>query len=162
MLIAAMIGTASLSNSTILYTTRIPAAMAQDGYLPAWLGQLHPRYRTPARAIGISLIVYCLLARFRVADLVNIYIWARIATSMLTLLAAWGMRRKLPDAPRMFRIPGGPVGLAAAIVFPAILCSVKVYYSEPLVWHWAPCLLATGPIAYCIFRWGLRYRPEDV
>src|SRR5579862_1514481 len=40
MLIAAMIGTASLSNSTILYTTRIPATMAEDGYLPAWLGKI--------------------------------------------------------------------------------------------------------------------------
>ena len=65
MLIAAMIGTLSLSNSTILYTTRIPATMAEDGYLPAWLGNIHPRYRTPVRAIAVSTLVYCMLARFR-------------------------------------------------------------------------------------------------
>src|SRR5579862_1972904 len=158
MLLASIIGTASLSNSTILYTTRIPAAMAQDGYLPAWLGKLHPRFRTPARAIAVSLVVYCLLARFQVADLVNIYIWARIATSLLTLLAVWGMRRKMPDAARAFRVPGGPIGLAWAILFPAILCGVKIYYSEPFVWRWAPWLLATGPVAYGVFR-GLGYRP---
>src|SRR6202453_455188 len=40
MLVASIIGTAALSNSTILYTTRIPAAMAEDGYLPAWLGKI--------------------------------------------------------------------------------------------------------------------------
>jgi amino acid transporter len=159
MLAASIIGTGSLSNSTILYTTRIPAAMAQDGYLPAWLGRLHPRYRTPARAIGVSLVVYCLLARFKVADLVNIYIWARIATSMLTLLAVWGMRRKMPGGERTFRVPGGIAGLAWIIAFPALLCGVKIYYSEPFVWRWAPWLLATGPAAYCIFRWGLGYRP---
>lgn len=159
MLLASIIGTASLSNSTILYTTRIPAAMAQDGYLPAWLGKLHPRFRTPARAIVVSLVVYCLLARFQVADLVNIYIWARIATSLLTLLAVWGMRRKMPDAARGFRVPGGRIGLAWAILFPAILCGVKIYYSEPFVWRWAPWLLATGPVAYAVFRWGLGYRP---
>ena len=79
MLIAAMIGTASLSNSTILYTTRIPATMAEDGYLPAWLGKIHSRYRTPARAIVVSTIVYCILAKYPVEDLVNIYIWTRIA-----------------------------------------------------------------------------------
>src|SRR6266852_8926433 len=46
MLVASIIGTASLSNSTILYTTRIPAAMSQDGYLPTWLGKIHPRFAT--------------------------------------------------------------------------------------------------------------------
>lgn len=160
MLVASIIGTASLSNSTILYTTRIPAAMAEDGYLPAWLGKIHPRYGTPVRAIGVSLVVYCLLARFPVVDLVNIYIWARIATSMLTLMAAWRMRAKMPDAPRMFRIPGGAAGVAYAVIFPAILCGVKIYYSEPFVWRWAPWLLATGPAAYLILRYGFGMKPR--
>ena len=159
MLVASIIGTASLSNSTILYTTRIPAAMAQDGYLPEWLGKIHPRYGTPTRAIAVSLVVYCLLARFNVTVLVSIYIWARIATSLLTLLAVWGLRQKMPNAPRQFRTPGGSLGLLVSILFPAILCGVKIYYSEPFVWHWAPWLLATGPVAYLILRFGLGYRP---
>jgi APA family basic amino acid/polyamine antiporter len=162
MLFASIIATVSLSNSTILYTTRIPAAMSQDGYLPSWLGKLHPRFGTPARATVVSLIVYCLLARFDVVDLVNIYIWARIATSLLTLLAVWAMRRKLPDARREFRVPGGAFGLACSILFPAILCGVKIYYSEPFVWRWAPWLLATGPVAYVILRWGLCLTPRPL
>jgi amino acid transporter len=152
MLVASLIGTASLSNGTILYTTRIPAAMAEDGYLPAWLGKIHPKYGTPARVIGISTVIYCLLAGTKVVDLVNIYIWTRIATSMLTLLAAWRLRFKMPDAARAFRIPGGAVGLAAAIGFPAILCAVKIYYSEPYVFQYSPLLLAGGPVAYFVLR----------
>jgi APA family basic amino acid/polyamine antiporter len=162
MLLASIIGTASLSNSTILYTTRIPAAMAQDGYLPAWLGKIHPRFGTPARAIAVSMIVYCLLARFDVADLVNIYIWARIATSMLTLLAVWRMRAILPKALREFRVPGGTFGLVCSILFPAILCGVKIYYSEHFVWLWAPWLLASGPIGYIILRWGFSLKPHPL
>jgi amino acid transporter len=107
MLVASIIGTAALSNSTILYTTRIPAAMAEDGYLPAWLGNC---MRDTARRRGPSPYLPWSTAswrKFRVVDLVNIYIWTRIATSLLTLLAAWKMRSKMPNAPRMFRIPGG-------------------------------------------------------
>jgi amino acid transporter len=159
MLVASVIGVASLSNSTILYTTRIPATMAQDGYLPSWLGVLHPRYGTPARAIGVSTLVYCILARFNVVDLVNVYIWTRIATSMLTLLAAWRMRGKMPDAQRAFRIPGGRMGLAYIVFLPAILCGIKIYYSEPFVWQWAPWLLATGPVAYVVLRWVFKLVP---
>ena len=158
MLVASIIGTASLSNSTILYTTRIPAAMADDGYLPKWLGKLHPRFGTPVHAILFSTVIYCLLARQRMADLVNIYIWTRIATSMLTVLAAWQMRRKIPDAPRRFRIPGGALGIAYVVIFPAILCALKVAQSEAFVWRWAPWLLAAGPAAYVILRWGFGFK----
>jgi amino acid transporter len=152
MLAASIIATASLSNSTMLCTTRIPATMAEDGYLPKWLAQIHPRYETPARAIIVSTVIYCVLAGTQVVDLVNIYIWTRIATTMLTLLAAWRLRVKLPEAPRAFRIPGGRTGLAAAIIFPAMLCIVKIYYSEPYVFRYAPVLLASGPIVYLLSR----------
>jgi amino acid transporter len=159
MLIASIIGTASLSNSTILYTTRIPAAMAEDGYLPTWLSKLHPRFGTPARVIVLSTLIYCLLAGTTVVDLVAIYIWTRIATSMLTLLAAWQLRRKMPDTPRTFRVPGGSLGMAAAVFLPAILCGVKVYYSEPFVFRYSPLLLAAGPVAYVILRRLFRLTP---
>jgi amino acid transporter len=159
MLVASIIGTASLSNSTILYTTRIPATMAEDGYLPSWLGKIHRRYGTPTNAIVFSTMIYCILAKFRVVDLVNIYIWTRIATTLLTLFAAGQMRRKFPHAPRSFRIPGGAAGLAYILIFPTIFCAMKVYYSEDFVFKYAPLLLASGPIAYAILRWGFGLRP---
>jgi amino acid transporter len=161
MLVASLIGTLSLSNSTILYTTRIPATMAEDGYLPGWLGRIHPKFGTPARAIFVSAVVYCVLAKYPMEDLVNIYIWTRIATSLLTLFAAWRMRSKAPGAQRSFRIPWGAPGIAYVLVFPVLLCAMKVYYSEPLVFHWAPLLLVSGPIAYLVFRWGLGLKPKE-
>jgi len=107
------------------------------------------------------LIVAGLLARFPVVDLVNIYIWARIATSLLTLLAVWGLRKRMPSEPRQFRVPGGALGLAYSILFPAVLCGVKVCYSEPFVWRWAPWLLASGPLAYVVLRWGFSLYPRQ-
>jgi amino acid transporter len=160
MLVASLIGTLSLSNSTILYTTRIPATMAEDGYLPGWLGRIHPKFRTPSRAIVVSTVVYCILAKYPMEDLVNIYIWTRIATSLLTLFAAWRMRSKAPGVHRSFRIPWGAPGITYVLVFPVLLCAVKVYYSEPLVFRWAPLLLVSGPIAYLVFRWGLGLKPK--
>ncbi len=162
MLVAAMIGTLSLSNSTILYTTRIPATMAEDGYLPAWLGKIHPRYGTPARAIGVSLVIYCILARYNVEDLVNIYIWTRIATTLLTIFAAWRLRSKAPNAKRSFLIPGGRLGLAYILIFPVILCALKVAQSEDYVWRYAPLLLLSGPVMYFILRRGFRLQPITI
>jgi amino acid transporter len=152
MLAASTLAVASLSNSTILSTTRLPFAMAQDGLLPRWLARLHPRYATPARAIALSTVVYSALAVTNVVDLVAIYIWTRIATSLLTLLSAWRLRFLMPDAPRTFRIPGGRAGLAYVVIFPAVLCGVGLYYSEPIAFQYSPWLLASGPVAYLVFR----------
>ncbi len=62
MTLAATLTSVSILNSTVLATTRMPFAMAADGYLPAQLTRLHPRYGTPWIAIFFSAILYGLLA----------------------------------------------------------------------------------------------------
>ena len=47
MMLAAMICNVALLNSTVLTATRMPFAMAEDGYLPAALTRKHSRYGTP-------------------------------------------------------------------------------------------------------------------
>ncbi len=118
MLIAAMIGTLSLSNSTILYTTRIPATMAEDGYLPAWLGKIHSRFGTPARAIAVSFVVYCILAKYPVEDLVNIYIWTRIDSDF--------SGDPVRGEGLLQRAAGAALGAAAARVRPHRVCNLAL------------------------------------
>src|SRR6266852_3385090 len=54
MTLSATIASVAILNSTVLATTRIPFAMAEDGYLPRGLTRLHPRFGTPALAILFS------------------------------------------------------------------------------------------------------------
>jgi basic amino acid/polyamine antiporter, APA family len=161
MLLASILGTAALSNCTILFTTRIPQTMAEDGYLPQWLAKIDPRYGTPVRAIAVSTLVYCVLAGASVVQLVDIYIWARIATTLLMLFAVWRLRRKMPSARRPFQVPGGSLGMLYIIAFPFLLCGVKVYYSGAFVFRWAPWLILSGPIAYAVLRYGFGMRPRN-
>ncbi len=53
MTLAAMVGNVALLNSTILTTTRMPFAMAEDGYLPEVLTRQTSRYGTPWLAIVV-------------------------------------------------------------------------------------------------------------
>src|SRR5260370_18187554 len=89
MTLAAMVGNVALLNSTVLTTTRMPFAMAEDGYLPAALTRKHSRYGTPWLAIVVSAIIYPLLALQSLSQLISIYIWLRSATTTLTVLSAW-------------------------------------------------------------------------
>lgn len=50
--------------------------------------------------------------------------------------------------------------MASVIILPAILCAVKIMYSEPFVMRYSPLLLATGPVAYLILRFFFRLTPH--
>ena len=71
---AAMVGTMALLNSTILTSTRMPFALAEDGYLPPFLTAKHPRYGTPWIAIVISAAIYATLAwGHSLGQLISVY-----------------------------------------------------------------------------------------
>ena len=134
----------------------MPFALAEDGYLPKVLTRRHPRYGTPWIAILISSAIYASLALNSLGELISIYVWLRAATTVLTVLSAWGMRRKHPDLPRAFRIPAGNLGLVYVIVMPLVMTYVVLRYSDPVAMRWGPWALAAGPVVYFVVKWFAR------
>jgi len=152
MTLAAMIGNVALLNSTVLTTTRMPFALAEDGYLPPILARHHARYGTPWIAILVSAVIYASLALHTLGQLISIYIWLRAATTLLTVLSAWGMRRKYPDLARPFRIPFGQLGLWLSILLPVTMTYVALRYSDPIAQKWGPVALLAGPVVYGMIK----------
>jgi amino acid transporter len=150
MTVAAMVTNVALLNSTVLTTTRMPAAMAEDGYLPATLTRLHPRFGTPWIAIMVSAVIYALLAFQTLAGLITIYIWLRSATTVLTVFSAWGMRRKHPELPRSFVVPGGRMGLSYVVIAPVVMSFVALFGSDAFAMRWGPVALVLGPVVYVV------------
>jgi amino acid transporter len=150
MTVAAMVTNVALLNSTVLTTTRMPAAMAEDGYLPATLTRLHPRFGTPWIAIMASAVIYALLAFQTLAGLITIYIWLRSATTVLTVFSAWGMRRKHPELPRSFVVPGGRIGLSYVVIAPVVMSFVALFGSDAFAMRWGPVALVLGPVVYVV------------
>ncbi len=157
--LAAAVMNLSILNSTVLTTTRMPSAMSQDGYLSPVLSRIHPRFGTPWIAIVLSSFIYCLLARQNVTQLISVYIWLRVATSILTVLSAWRLRRTHPAMHRPFRIPWGKMGLAYAVIAPLLISAVALIVpafsqapADKFAVRWGPVALLMGPIAYLLFR----------
>ena len=159
MTLAAMITNISLLNATVLASTRMPFAMADDGYLPRALTGVHPRYGTPWIAIIASAIVYGLLAMRSLTQLITVYSWLRIATTVLTVLAAWQLRRKQPGLKRPFVIPGRRRGLIYAVAAPIVMSVVAMLGSDRTGLMYGPLALAVGPAVYLVLR---RTRSEGV
>jgi len=131
----------------------MPFALAEDGYLPPFLTRKHPRYGTPWIAILISAAIYASLALHTLSQLISVYVWLRAATTVLTVLSAWGLRRRHPHLPRAFRIPGGNLGLIYVIAMPVVMTCVALRFSDPIALRWGPWALAAGPVVYLLVKW---------
>jgi basic amino acid/polyamine antiporter, APA family len=111
-------------NSSVLSGARVPYAMARDGIFFKIAGGIHPKYRTPARA----LIFECALASVMALtgtfeELTNLFIFAGWIFYGLAVVSLFRMRRTEPDLPRPYRcwgypwVPGIFVAGALALTF---------------------------------------------
>jgi amino acid transporter len=151
-----MVGNVALLNSTVLTTTRMPFAMAEDGYLPSALTRKHSRYGTPWLAIVISAVIYGVLAQNKLTQLISIYIWLRSATTVLTVLSAWKLRRTCPEMPRAFVIPGGSLGLFYVVAAPVVMAMVALLGSDRVGMIGGAIAIALGPVVYGIIAFRRR------
>jgi amino acid transporter len=119
-----------------LGVNRVAAAAALEGALPSSLGRLHPRFNTPARAFVVMGLVSTalLLGNAALASDASNAFWMIFKLSGLCFLLSYLLvfpafallRRRQPDQPRPYRMPGGSgVAWAAAglcWLFIAVAC----------------------------------------
>ncbi len=152
MTLSAMVANVALLNSTVLTTTRMPFAMAEDGYLPHSLTRKHPRYGTPWVAIVVSAVIYAVLAWQSLSQLISIYIWLRSATTVLTVLSAWKLRRTRPEMRRTFVIPGGRLGLIYVVAAPVVMALLALLGSDRFGMIGGAIAMLLGPVVYLALR----------
>lgn len=151
MFYAAMISVLLGLQTTLLSGARLPFTMAEDGYLHSSLAQLDERFRTPVKGIALSTVFCGCLAVFTLPQLIAVYMWLRVATSVLTLLSVWRLRFTRPEMPRGFRIPGGNVGMAAVVLVPLTLFAWALINNDAWARLWGIIALALGPVSYLVF-----------
>jgi APA family basic amino acid/polyamine antiporter len=129
----------------MLATPRVVFASARDGHLPSWLAGVHPRYQTPARAIGFFAAAIALLAitgTFKplavVASGSILLVYLGVSLAVIRLRARDG----LPPA-GTFRLPGGPT-------VPLLSCAVIVWLLGQLTADEATGLIVLAAAATAI------------
>jgi APA family basic amino acid/polyamine antiporter len=100
----------SAANGLTLTAPRMYYAMARDGVFFRKLGEVHPRFGTPAFAIVAGSTWAAVLAATGTFDQLLTYVvftgWIFYGLGALSIFA---FRRREPDAPRPFRVPGYPL-----------------------------------------------------
>ena len=113
----------SAANGLTLTSPRLYFAMARDGVFFRRLAEVHPRFRTPAVAIiAGSAWAAVLAATGTFEQLLTYVVFSGWIFYGLGAMSIFVYRRRSPDMPRPFRVPGYPltpvlfVAASAAIV----------------------------------------------
>ena len=125
---AVMISTFGTTSAIILATARVYFSMARMNVFPRFLGNVHPRFHTPAASLVVQGVWSVLLLFSGTFDMLTdtlIFVsWIFYAAGAYGVFV---MRRKLPDAPRPYKVPGYPFVPWAFIVFSVIYLGFTVY-----------------------------------
>ncbi|MEE9502669.1 MAG: APC family permease [Candidatus Aminicenantaceae bacterium] len=124
--ILVIISTTSGLNANTMSSTRVYYAMAKDGLLFKWLDYIHPKFRTPSRAI----LVHCfwasviLLIKGNFETIITGKVFINFIFYSLGALAFFRLREKKIGEKNSFRVPWYPVlpalyliGLLGLIIF---------------------------------------------
>lgn len=108
--VAAMISIFAALNGSILSGSRVPYALARDGYFFRPFGAVHARHATPGFSIlALSAWSAVLVLSGRYDQLVTLVIFPSWILYGMATAAVIVLRRKLPGAQRPYRTLGYPV-----------------------------------------------------
>ena len=125
----AVISIFSVTLVTLYGQTRILFAMGRDGLLPKMFAKVDPRSMTPVNNTIVVAIIVALMAGLvpldYLADLVSI---GTLTAFIVVAVGVILLRKREPDLPRGFKVPGYPVTPVLAILACAyILFSLRWY-----------------------------------
>jgi basic amino acid/polyamine antiporter, APA family len=107
--IAAVLSILAALNGTLIGGSRIPFAMARDGLFTRAAAQINPTHHTPVFSIWtITACSALILLSGRYEELYTCVIFSSWILYAMAAFSVIVLRRKFPDLPRPYRVPGYP------------------------------------------------------
>ena len=101
----ALFATANTVLIMMIVTSRMMYGMARDKALPEGLSKVSPKYRTPALAVLITMILTMIpLFLGDIQDIANATVFGVLITFFMVNLSLIALRRKKPDLERPFKL----------------------------------------------------------
>ncbi len=151
-----ILSTLGSSHASVMTGARVTFAQARDGLLFRFLGQIHPRFETPAVALYIQLALSCtavlLLQDF--ASLAGTFVftmWIFYGLGALALFRLRSQDRSIASDRLLFRVPGYPV-VPAIFIAASVVMTVLSIRDDPRTTGIWLAVLASGVPVYFLWR----------
>jgi amino acid transporter len=126
-------------------TPRATFALARQGLLPRWFGEISLRWHTPANSILFMGLLGAGLA------LSGSFVWLAVASTLARLIVYGASIAALPAAQRRSGLATGP-GTVLAMSGGLIVCLWAAAQSAPASWAMLGGLLLAGLLLYALAR----------
>jgi APA family basic amino acid/polyamine antiporter len=136
--VAVMLSTFGAANAVILTSARVYFSMGGDGLFPALLGRAHPRFHTPAASLvlqaGWSILLLFSGTFDTLTDTLIFVSWFFYVANAWAVIV---LRRREPEAPRPFKVPGYPLVPVVFVCFGLVyvvltLCNDVIAYRQAI------------------------------
>ena len=127
--VGGMISAAGQLNSLMMSYSRLPGAMAEDGYLPKIFTKLN-KAAVPMVALFALSTVWLAAIGLNFDRMVMLDILLAGSSIVLEFVALAVLRWKEPDLLRPFSVPGGKVGVIVCGILPTALLIVAAVFCE--------------------------------
>lgn len=123
-----MISTFGTSNGTIMVTARLYFAMARNNLFFKPMGDLHTEYLTPHKSLAIQAVWASVLVLSGTFDmLTDMLVFVQWIAYAMGAYGVFILRKKMPDAPRPYKVWGYPYIPAIFVIFASAFVVLILY-----------------------------------
>jgi amino acid transporter len=154
--VGGMLGAAGSLNALTMTLSRVPAALAEDGFLPRIFARRDLKTGAPRWAIIGCAAVWALGLALPFSKLLMLDMLLTGSSILLEFAALVALRIREPQLARPYRVPGGTAGTIAVSIPPAALMLLTAVrnHAEPVgpinALQLGGILMALGVVAYFV------------
>jgi ethanolamine permease len=117
----------------ILAAGRSTYEFGKVNYAPAILGEIHPKFKTPANALMANMVIGIVaLLSGKTSEIITISVFGALTLYILSMVSMLLLRKKEPKLHRPFRVPFYPVFPITALVISIISIIAMTVYNFTL------------------------------
>jgi amino acid transporter len=158
-LVAGLVSAFAICNALVLSYTRLPLALAENGYLPGVFRLRREKSGAPWVSILVCAVAWGAMLPVGFEKLIALDVMLYGLSLALQFASLTFLRVYEPDLPRPFRVPGGRWGVAMVGVAPVLLLLTALYYEGLGARHSYQAvaiggiLVLLGPLLYLLACW---------
>ncbi|MDP4214484.1 MAG: amino acid permease, partial [Bacteroidota bacterium] len=102
-------------------------------FAPSSLGKIHPRFKTPANALGLNMVLGIIaLLTGKTAEIITISVFGALTLYILSMISMLRLRKTEPGLNRPFRVPFYPYFPIAALLIAIVSIIAMTVYNFKL------------------------------
>ncbi|MCS6819993.1 MAG: ethanolamine permease [Chitinophagales bacterium] len=117
----------------LLAAGRVTYELGKTGCFPFWLGEIHPGWRTPHKALWFNLAVgMAALFTGKTGEIIVLAVFGALSLYIISSLSLFALRKKEPDINRPFKVPFYPLIPFVALFASIISMAALIYHNGTL------------------------------